>query len=481
MDSERAERHLRLAAEAALRRARTLPREAGQVRPRDVLSECLGRLRGIATALVSVGAVDADRAEAIMDEFQAALSARHLHAMTVRPLPVGRLLPVGRPRPAAPARPVIRAAPATGSPRPDAEPAPSAGIPRGIPVSRMLRLRDGDVTGELYVMSLVVTATHAAAPAVARIRRRARDTTWAPAPTSFPPFGQITAADDRETRYHVGAQGGGLLSRWTGHLNIQPGPPAGARWLDLNAGDDASVRIDLTGTTEVASAVIEPLSARPGDQLLENVAQQILAAAADDPHLARQAADSTGDTVRALEAAGALSPLSPAPGHLATVCGRLGIDGHGITARPTPDLPEPWLSVLACYGRRHRHTVRDGTATVAVTLPELNGARVVLAGLHTLNGQTYLHVLGCGWPASWSARRFGPGMLPAFGWWLQDDAGHWHVAVQRQWTEGPGGETFVMLRVVPPLGRETASGTLFVTTPEQRAAVRVPLSWWAVP
>jgi hypothetical protein len=125
--------------------------------------------------------------------------------------------------------------------------------------------------------------------------------------------------------------------------------------------------------------------------------------------------------------------------------------------------------------------VRDGTATVAVTLPELNGARVVLAGLHTLNGQTYLHVLGCGWPASWSARRFGPGMLPAFGWWLQDDAGHWHVAVQRQWTEGPGGETFVMLRVVPPLGRETASGTLFVTTPEQRAAVRVPLSWWAVP
>ena len=145
--------------------------------------------------------------------------------------------------------------------------------------------------------------------------------------------------------------------------------------------------------------------------------------------MARQTAANLGDTIAALEAAGALSPLSPTPGQLATVCERLGIGRHRITARPTADLPEPWLSVLACYGRRHRSAVRDGVATTRCHCPRLDGARIALGGLHSVDDQSYLHVFGCGLPPAWTSRRFGPEARPAFGWWLRDDAGHWHAAV----------------------------------------------------
>ncbi len=102
-------------------------------------------------------------------------------------------------------------------------------------------------------------------------------------------------------------------------MRIQPAPPAGARWLELSADGRASIRIDLTGDAEACGVTTEPLSGAPGEQLLEYGAQQILVTAADDRFIAGQAADGMGDVVRALEAAGALSPFSPAPGHLATV------------------------------------------------------------------------------------------------------------------------------------------------------------------
>ena len=467
MDSERAERHLRLAAEAALRRARTLPRDDGQVRPREIFTECIARLRGVATTLVTVGAVDESRADMIMAEFQAALGVRHLHPITASPLFMPRPAPAGPP---------------AGAPAPGAPATRAAGEPlRVLPVSRMLPMRDEDLTGELYVMSLVVTAAQAVAPAVARIRSVSRDGGLARAALAFPALDTVTAADDRGTPYHTGWHGGGPPGRWAGHLQIRPAPPPGARWLELSAAGQASLRIALTGARQAARLTAEPRPGAPGEQLLADIAQQILTAAADDDGMARQAAANLGDAVAALEAAGALSPLSPTPGQLATVCERLGIGRHGITARPTGDLPAPWLSVLACYGRRHRSAVRDGVATVALPLPEMDGTRIALGGLHSVDDQSYLHVFGCGLPPAWTSRRSGLAARSAFGWWLRDDAGHWHAAVPREWTEDIHGETSIMLRMLPPLGQETSSGTLFITLPASRASVPMPLSWWASP
>jgi len=347
----------------------------------------------------------------------------------------------------------------------------------------MLPFGDENVIGELYVMSLVLTARQAAAPVMARTRPAAAAARAAALPRHFPPFQAVTARDDRGTRYRADARGSMALNRWAGQVRIQPAPPAGACWLELSADGRASIRIDLTGYAEACGVTTEPLSGAPGEQLLEYGAQQILVTAADDRFIAGQAADGMGDVVRALEAAGALSPFSPAPGHLAMVCERLGLGGHGITARPTADLPEPWLSVLACYGRRHRPAVREGIATMAVTLPELDGARIALTGLHTVHDWTLLQGFRSGVPWPWPFRPTRLGTDPALGWWLRDDAGHWHVAVPRQHEHQDmgGGEASIMLRVVPPLGRETAACTVSVTTPTRRADVRVPLSWWASP
>ena len=297
MDSERAERHLRLAAEGALRRARALPWDGGQVRPREIFTECIARLRGVASTLVTVGAVDAGQADMIMDEFQAALGVRHLHPITASPLFMPRPGPPGAP---------------AGVP----VPAVPSGPLRVISVSRMLPIRDEELTGELYVMSLVVTAAQAVAPAVARIRTVPHEGGLVRAALVFPPRDTITATDDRGTLYHTGWHGHGTPGRWAGDLQIRPAPPPDAQWLELSSAGQASLRIALTGARQTASLTAEPRPSAPGEQLLADVAQQILAAAADGTGMARQTAANLGDTIAALEAAGALSPLSPTPGQL---------------------------------------------------------------------------------------------------------------------------------------------------------------------
>ena len=256
-----------------------------------------------------------------------------------------------------------------------------------------------------------------------------------------------------------------------------PSPPPGARWLRLGIGhDDNGFRIDLTGKPAAADAMVTPVSAEPGEWLLDNMVRDIVARAVEGTVSVRRGAG-PGDVIAALEAAGALSPFSPTPGRIATIYERVGIRQHGITARPAADLPEPWLGVLAYFGRRHRTPVQDGTATVAVVLPEMDGAHLALVGLHTRADQTFLHIVARGRIAP-----PGPGQAALLnsGGWLRDDAGQWHVAVHREW-RGPDEDALALWRVLPPLGRETAAFTLVLTTAASRATVRVPLSWWASP
>jgi hypothetical protein len=487
MDRERAERHLRLVAEAALRHARTLPSGiGGEVHPYDVLTRCVRPFQWAAAALIAVGAVDTGRADVLLDEIQAALACRHLSAISSGPAfrrQAGALGPAAGPTgPTGPAGPT---GPLTG--RPVGSPAglPEAtsvyGAPRLIPIGRMLPFRDEAGSGELYLMSLLVTGTQAVIPAVARYRPFGRGAGIFPAPSPLPPFEGVSATDDRGTSHQVYSHSGQMRPDWSGHLEIRPVPPAGARWLEVSGAAGASARIDLTRPTGPCDAPVEPRTAPAAEKLLENVAQHILAVAAELPGMAQQTADGAADMVAALEAAGTLSPFSAVPGYLATVCERLGIDDQRIPARPAARLPEPWLSVLACYGRRHRPAVRDGTAAVAVLLPELDGARIALTGLHTMRGHTFLHVFGRGLAQALPAR-CGPAAYPAFGWWLRDDAGHWHVAVQRHWEQRFGdGETMLELHVVPPLSHETACCTLLVATRTAQAGVHLPLAWWATP
>jgi hypothetical protein len=466
VNRDRAERQLRLAAEAGLRRARTLADTVPGAGTPAVFSDCALRLNSVAMALTAVGALDPERADEILSQFQAALAVRR----RLQPQPGGpvvrrgpyRLVPAGT---APPPRPV----------QPEVPPAPW----RLWPVGRMLPFRDEFVAGELYVLSLLVTAERALAPFIASIRPGISGGAGFGGPE---PFTEITAADDRGTAYQVTFSGGGSATRREGQLRIDPAPPAGARWLELAVGTGAPrLRIDLTTGPPVADVTSGPQDRQLGEQLLEHAAQQILASAAGRPGDARRQAYGLGDVITALEAAGALSPFSPVPGYLATVCERLGLGGHGITAAPRADLPGPWLSMLAWYGRRHRPPVHDGTAAVATVLPDLDGARVALGGLHTLDNRTFLHLVAGPRPSAGPGPHAGPLSDQGFSCWLRDDARQWHAAVPNSQSGDADGEVTGTLQVLPPLGRDTSRVTLLASTLTGRVRAEVPLHWWAAP
>jgi hypothetical protein len=93
-----------------------------------------------------------------------------------------------------------------------------------------------------------------------------------------------------------------------------------------------------------------------------------------------------------------VSPLSSVPGQLTALCAGLNAGGHGITAPPARDLPEPWLSLLSWYQRSKTRTAteRDGCAVATAVLPELDGIKLAILGLHNCQDSTVLHMHASG-------------------------------------------------------------------------------------
>jgi hypothetical protein len=78
--------------------------------------------------------------------------------------------------------------------------------------------------------------------------------------------------------------------------------------------------------------------------------------------------------------------------------GRASVSGHGITAPPAREVPEPSLSMPAHSHRRNTRAAPagDGCAAAAVALPELDGIRLAILGLHTCRGDTVVHMRASG-------------------------------------------------------------------------------------
>jgi hypothetical protein len=482
MNRERAETFLRLLAEAELRDPARLPRPAPPSTGAPFVTLPVALTRA-AWALTTVGALDQETAGVILADLELAVAARN------RPEPPAAVVfssagahwagPAG-PRRFAGAGLTTRSGrrapggPAPGSPR--AGPAPG-GPDRYVPVGVMILFHDETISGELDLMSYAHTAGGARFTAVWQTRNPLAS--WR---HGLPPVEAFTVSDDRGNPYDLLFSTNGRPES-TCDLSLYPDPPPDIAWLDVTAPGEQAVRVDLDRRVEGPAPEVSGAGQSAGEHLLNRIAERLLLTAAEFPGQpvagARAGlAVSLGAVIAALEATELLPADSPVPGRLAALCASLQVRGHGITAAPAAELPEPWLSLLSHYHRRKPGTAPagDGFAAVATALPELDGVRLVLLGLHNCGGGSWVNALALGQLPGQQHGPLGLDMAFPLSVWVRDDAGRWHVARPSGWFEG-GDEAALTLRLTPPLTR--SSGWIEVLAAGKSAQVRatVPLCW----
>jgi len=510
MNREGGETFLRLLAEAEMRDqlAPSPPPWAGSPGAGRVKVKVVGQ------ALTAVRALDTDTVEDILADFDLAVSVRRLHdkagqgpagtglhgttPRTMRAASAARLaaqIQFGRAGPAA--RLALSRPPgSTGSPGPadpeDPPPAdhdPDQGTPdRFVPLGVTVPLHHDGISGDLYLMSFAHTGSGARFIALwGKPTLSPQHELGLQNPELFP-IGRLTVTDDRGSAYELDyTHGGG--SEWISEISLHPAPPDDIRWLEVAAPPSPAVRVDLTppggGEPEVSEAALSP-----GEQLLIMLAEQLLTVAAQFPLAPRPGLPEIsprpvqamgaglGDIIAGLEAVDVLSPLSPVPARLAALCASLRIGGHGIAAAPADDLPEPWLSLLAYYQRRKPDTaqVRDGYAAVTAALPELDGIRLALVGLHNTQGATVLHVLARGVTREGRLGPFSVDLDFPLSFWLRDNGGRWHAAHPVGWNPREP-EHAIGLLLVPPLPRSTTWVDVLAGGRSAEVRTRLPLRW----
>jgi hypothetical protein len=454
-----AEIHVRLLAEAQLRRAAAAPRYLSLAQ--DVTlggtaaeEEGLLRIKAVLNALHAVGALGDATALSLLSEFASALAARGL-------APPETLLRAVLPG-------STGAAPAPPSP-------PPGGRYRAVPISAVVPAEWDGYQGEVHLQTLILGPD--SAMIVTTFVSTWREAASLPGSgtagqPSFPPFGSSGLTDDQGRRYRLDYQTAEGGWHQYGVLGISPVPPGDIRWLDMPTGTGPVLRIQLAGPDPagpVASARIPPVAA--GEHLLAAVADTLLGGGSMVGMAATPLAASLAEVEAALRAVQALPAGSMAAAHLAALCLRRSIEVRGdLAARAqAAGLPGPWASVLA-QRRDGPGEGRAGVAPLAAVLPEIDGARFVLAGLSSWERQLSVPVAAWGWQPR------PPAFRPSqpFSWWARDDAGHWHVG-----RTSPYHLVARMFQVefTPPLHPAARSLDIMLTGSAARVTVTVPLRW----
>jgi len=513
MNRESAETFLRLLAEAELRDQLAPgppPWAAGPGARR-------AKVMAVGQALTAVGALEVGTVEDILADFDLAVSVRQLRgrpgpgpagtaAPAARPPgtgPVGQLRAKPAPRVAAQLRygrsgPPVRPPRLSRSwmagptdPEPPGQDPDQGAADRFVPVGLTIPFHDEGISGDLYLMSFAHTGSGARFMAVWGIRTPLAQLRMGLQGPDLIPFELFTVVDDRGVRYELDFTPSGGLE-WTGVISLRPTPPAGIRWLDVTPPLGPAVRIELDqgGPTASGGPQVSDVKLSPGEHLLIMLAEQLLTMAPEFPRDLRRGVAATspgllqamtaalGDIIAGLEAADVLSPLSPVPARLAALCASLGVGGHGIAVPPADDLPEPWLSLLAHYQRRKPETapVTEGYAAATAALPELDGIRLALLGVHNTEGISSLHVLARGMKAEGHPAPLGVDLDFPLSVWLRDSGGRWHAARPAGWHR-VGHEYTARLRLVPPLTRSTTWIEVLAGGRSAEVRTKLPLRW----
>ncbi len=485
MNRERAETFLRLLAEAEMRdpMTRQQPARRSPDAPFITLPVKVAR---VAWALAAVNALDGATAETILSDVEMALAARMVPETGPGPRLTDPVWPSG---PVPQRFPLLRPRAFRGKPPGVPAPAPASvtgsaeARGRYVPLGQMILFHDQAISGELDLMSYAHTATGARLVAT----WRGRDP-LGPRRHIVPPVDQFEVADDRGNRYDLQFSTKGRPES-TCDLTLDPAPPADIRWLDVTTPGETATRVDLQAPAPAAETEVSPVDLSSGEHLLTKVAEGLLMQAPDlprDPVLPTHApgpltwlASGLGDVIAALRAAEVLPEDSPLPGRLATLCASLRVLGHGITAAPALELPEPWLSLLAYYQRRKpgQAQARDDFAGLAADLPELDGFRLVLLGLHHFDhAGTWINALAIGQIPNLGGGAFGLDMVFPLSIWVHDSAGRWHAARPVGWYDN-GGEHILTLRLTPPLPRSGSWIEVLAAGRSAKVRTTVPLRW----
>jgi hypothetical protein len=275
--------------------------------------------------------------------------------------------------------------------------------------------------------------------------------------------------DDQGRRYGLTLEA--VEGGWheSGVLDLSAVPPPGTRWLDMLVSPGRSIRIHLTGTSATPVRREHRPPPLAGELLLSAVADTMLGGGQLAGMSATLLASSLAEVADALTAVGLLSLRSPAASQLAALCARRAIEVRGPWAGRARDtgLPGPWVSVLS--GSR-RVDGPQGVSSAAAVLPEIDGARFVLAGLSSWERHATLLVFAWGW--SHRPREFRP--RQPFSWWARDDAERWHVARISGHDAATG--TF-QLELTPPLHPAARSLDIILTGRDGRVTATLPLAW----
>lgn len=436
----------------AVRRARA---DAPHERREPSADEGLHRLRTVADGLAYAGAIDSGTAESVLTGLETAVMARsridayrvvmfNLHARHHRQ------------QAHAAAGPYLAAPVGVTVP-----PGPDSGL------------------AEVRLFTLVIAPDRAVLTLAGRL---SEPHGTAQHQDPWPAFGgpqHPSATDDRGNSYRLHDDSGWSDGDgdWRAIMRISPVPPAGIQWLELAMSPGSpAIRVDLAGSGGDGGGTSGPIPhGSPAEGLIDAAAVDLLHLAVldDDGNLPWHDLSGTADIVTALDAVGALAPARGAVGRLITLARRLGVNvPAALSAAAQPgDLPDAWADVLE---NRHRRDGPRGVAAAAAVLPELDGARFVLAGLRSDPAGAELHALGWGWQHV--PHLFQGAVDNPWSWSARDDQGRWHVATERA-SSSSDNHTDLQLRLVPPLHPDATSLEVTLAGPAGQVTATVPLDW----
>jgi hypothetical protein len=113
---------------------------------------------------------------------------------------------------------------------------------------------------------------------------------------------------------------------------------------------------------------------------------------------------------------------------------------------------------------------------VAAALPELDGIRLAILGLHNSVDTTVLHVHASG--MTLDGHNDPQAREPDFPLriWVRDSRRRWH-ATRTGWSAEDDGEVMMHLKVVPPLSRATTWIEVLTVGQSVQARATLPLRW----